>query len=47
MGALVGGRTGYGLVIDPQNNTPPPNWSNFGAIQGDRRVMQFGFRYEF
>jgi len=47
MGALVGGRTGYGLVIDPQNATPPPNWSNFGAIQGDRRVMQFGFRYEF
>lgn len=47
MGALVGGRTGYGLVIDPQVATPPPNWSNFGAIQGDRRVMQFGFRYEF
>ncbi len=47
MGALVGGRTGYGLVIDPQISTPPPNWSAFGAIQGDRRVMQFGFRYEF
>jgi hypothetical protein len=47
MGALVGGRTGYGLVVDPQNAAPPPNWSAFGAIQGDRRVMQFGFRYEF
>ena len=47
MGTLAGGRTGYGIVLDPQNNTPPPNWSAFSAIQGDRRVMQFGFRYEF
>jgi len=47
MGALTGGRDGYGLVLDPHNNLPPPTWSNFQAIQGDRRVMQFGFRYEF
>ena len=47
MGALVGGRTGYGIVVDPFNAVPPPNWSAFGSIQGERRVMQFGFRYEF
>jgi hypothetical protein len=47
MGALVGGRTGYGIVVDPFNAAPPPNWSAFGSIQGERRVMQFGFRYEF
>lgn len=47
MGALVGGRTGYGIVVDPFNATPPPNWSAFSGIQGERRVMQFGFRYQF
>ena len=47
MGSLVGGRTGYGIVVDPFNASPPPNWSAFGSIQGERRVMQFGFRYEF
>lgn len=47
MGALVGGRDGYGLELDPQNGEPNPNWSNFGSIQGERRVMQFGFRYSF
>ncbi len=47
MGVLQGGRDGYGLVVDPQNATPPPNWTNFSGIQGERRVMQFGFRYEF
>lgn len=47
MGTLAGGRAGYGLVLDPQNATPPTNWSAFSGIQGDRRVMQFGFRYEF
>ena len=47
MGALVGGREGYGLQLDPQVNEPPPTWSNFQSIQGDRRVMQFGFRYQF
>lgn len=47
MGALVGGRTGYGIVVDPFTATPPPNWSAFASTQGERRVMQFGFRYEF
>jgi hypothetical protein len=47
MGSLVGGRTGYGIVVDPFLASPPPNWSAFGSIQGERRVMQFGFRYEF
>ncbi|HLL76369.1 MAG TPA: TonB-dependent receptor [Pyrinomonadaceae bacterium] len=47
MGNLVGGRTGYGIVVDPFTATPPPNWSAFGTIQGERRVMQFGFRYQF
>lgn len=40
-------RTGFGVVLDPQTATPPSNWSNFTAIQGTPRVMQFGFRYEF
>jgi len=40
-------RTGFGLVVDPQGATPPTNWSNFTAIQGSPRVMQFGFRYDF
>jgi hypothetical protein len=40
-------RTGFGIVLDPQTATPPTNWSNFTAIQGSPRVMQFGFRYEF
>ena len=40
-------RTGFGIVLDPQNATPPANWSNFTAIQGSPRVMQFGFRYQF
>ena len=40
-------RTGFGIVLDPQTATPPTNWSNFTAIQGSPRVMQFGFRYQF
>ncbi len=36
-----------GLVLDPFNATPSSEWGNFSAIQGDRRVMQFGFRYQF
>jgi len=40
-------RTGFGVVLDPQTASPPTNWSNFTAIQGTPRVMQFGFRYEF
>jgi len=40
-------RTGTGVTLDPSTATPPPNWSNFTAIQGSPRVMQFGFRYSF
>jgi hypothetical protein len=48
MGALSGGRTGYGIGIDPFNgSTPPPDWSNFAGIQGQPREMQFGLRYSF
>jgi len=47
MGQYDTSRTGFGVVLDPQSATPPTNWSNFTAIQGSPRVMQFGFRYEF
>ncbi|MBA2526711.1 MAG: hypothetical protein H0V18_13160 [Pyrinomonadaceae bacterium] len=49
MGGIAGGRSGYGLTLDPArlNRTPPSAWANFISIQGTPRVMQFGFRYEF
>jgi carboxypeptidase family protein len=47
MGQIDISRTGFGMALDPVNATPPTNWSNFTAIQGTPRVMQFGFRYEF
>lgn len=47
LGAIAGGRTGYGIVLDPQDATPTSDWMNFVGIQGERRVMQFGFRYQF
>jgi hypothetical protein len=47
MGQYDTSRTGFGIVLDPNTATPPVNWSNFTAIQGNPRVMQFGFRYEF
>jgi hypothetical protein len=47
MGQIDTSRTGFGMALDPVNATPPTNWSNFTAIQGTPRVMQFGFRYEF
>ncbi|MDQ3665108.1 MAG: TonB-dependent receptor [Acidobacteriota bacterium] len=49
MGLIAGGRSGYGLTLDPArlNRTPPASWANFVSIQGTPRVMQFGFRYEF
>jgi hypothetical protein len=47
MGQFDTSRTGFGVVLDPQTASPPSNWSNFTAIQGSPRVMQFGFRYEF
>lgn len=47
MGQFDTSRTGFGSVLDPQSASPPTNWSNFTAIQGNPRVFQFGFRYEF
>jgi hypothetical protein len=47
LGTIDSSRTGFGVVLDPQTASPPTNWSNFTAIQGSPRVMQFGFRYDF
>jgi Carboxypeptidase regulatory-like domain len=61
MGALTGGRTGYGVGLDPAGSpvgctgaacvstplTAPTIWSNFSAIQGKPREMQFGAIYRF
>lgn len=47
MGTVLSTRDGYGLVDIPQATSAPTNFSNFTAIQGNRRVMQFGFRYSF
>ncbi len=47
LGKLDTSRTGLGITLDPSTATPPSNWSNFTAIQGTPRVMQFGIRYAF
>ena len=47
MGGILNTRDGYGLVDVPQASPAPTNFSNFVSIQGNRRVMQFGFRYAF
>jgi hypothetical protein len=61
MGALTGGRTGYGVGLDPAGTpagctgaacvstplTAPTIWSNFSAIQGKPREMQFGAIFRF
>lgn len=47
MGGILATRDGYGLVDVPQASPAPTNFSNFVSIQGNRRVMQFGFRYSF
>ncbi|MBV9923523.1 MAG: TonB-dependent receptor [Acidobacteria bacterium] len=47
MGSVIATRDGYGLTDIPSSGPAPTNFSNFTAIQGDRRVMQFGFRYSF
>jgi hypothetical protein len=47
MGGLLTTRDGYGLVDIPQTSPAPTNFSNFVSNQGNRRVMQFGFRYAF
>ena len=40
-------RGGFGVALNPETATPPTQWSNFTAIQGTPRVLQFGFRFEF
>jgi len=48
MGGILATRDGYGLNDVPQASpNAPTNFSNFVSIQGNRRVMQFGFRYAF
>ncbi|MGH9794155.1 MAG: hypothetical protein ACRD5G_05225, partial [Candidatus Acidiferrales bacterium] len=43
----LGGTTS--IVIDPltNNSQPPPDWWNLTSTQGDPRIMQIGFRFEF
>jgi hypothetical protein len=47
LGQYNTGRSGFGVNLKPSTATPPTVWSNFTAIQGAPRVLQFGFRYEF
>lgn len=47
LGRVDTSRTGTGVTLDPSQNLPPSNWSNFTSIQGSPRVMQFGLRYSF
>jgi hypothetical protein len=47
MGQFDTSRTGIGVALNPAAKNPPSSWSNFTAIQGSPRVMQFGLRYEF
>jgi hypothetical protein len=44
-GTLDGSRSGFGIQADA--TTPTPNFSDFTAIQGSPRVMQFGLRIAF
>jgi hypothetical protein len=44
----MGGVANYTVEIDPQNAAQAPtNFSNFTAIQGTPRSMQFVLRYSF
>ncbi len=47
LGQYNTGRSGFGINLKPSTAAPPSVWSNFTAIQGTPRVLQFGFRYEF
>jgi hypothetical protein len=47
LGQYNTGRSGFGVNLKPSSANPPIAWSNFTAIQGSPRVLQFGFRYEF
>ena len=40
-------RSGFGLAIDPQLNTPAVDFGKILEIQGSPRVMQFALRYDF
>ncbi len=48
-GAVDLSRSGFGVARDPKlrNLTPPSNWANFTAIQGEPRQMQIALRYSF
>lgn len=48
-GTVDTSRSGFGVARDPKlrNLTPPSNWANFTAIQGDPRQMQIALRYSF
>jgi hypothetical protein len=47
MGAFDTSRTGLGITVDPSTANPPANWTNYTAIQGAPRQMQFGARLSF
>jgi hypothetical protein len=47
MGAFDTSRTGFGITVDPSTANPPANWTNYTAIQGAPRQMQFGARLSF
>lgn len=47
MGAFDASRTGLGLTVNPSSANPPANWTNYTAIQGAPRQMQFGARLVF
>ena len=47
MGTFDASRTGFGLTVNPSSANPPANWTNYTAIQGAPRQMQFGFRFTF
>lgn len=47
MGAFDTSRTGLGLTVNPGSANPPANWTNYTAIQGAPRQMQFGARLVF
>jgi hypothetical protein len=44
---LFANRNGFGINLKPSTAAPNPVFSNFTAIQGSPRVLQFGFRFEF
>jgi hypothetical protein len=47
MGTFDASRTGFGLTVNPSSANPPANWTNYTAIQGAPRQMQFGARLVF